>query len=295
MEALFIHVSNVLLPVLLCVLAGYALARFKIRFDTRTVGSIVANVGYPALILSHLTANHISFGDFLDVMAAAALLIFSLGIISFTFLKIIGQPVRAFLSPMILNNVGNIGLPISLLAFGNEGMAIGLAVVAVVIVCIFTIGMWIPVGKISLLDLVRQPAIYSVILALVLLGTDTSLPGPIEASLNILGGLAIPLMLLTLGFTLATLRLDGIITGSYLALFHIVMSAAVAYMITWLFGFNGTTRGVFILMCLMPASVATYLWVERYQSEYASDVASYIMISTLLTIAVVPLALTFWI
>jgi hypothetical protein len=295
METLFIHVSNVLLPVLLCVLVGYALARFKTRFDTKTIGSIVANVGYPTLILSHLTAKHISFDAFLDVMAAAALMIACFGVIAFGFLKIIGKPVRAFLSPMILNNVGNIGLPISLLAFGNEGMAIGLAVVAVVIACIFTVGMWIPIGNISFLDLIRQPAVYSVVLALILLGTDTSLPGPIAACFSILGGLSIPLMLLTLGYTLATLRLDGIITGSYLALFHIVMATAVAYMITWLFGFTGTTRGVFILMCLMPASVATYLWVERYQNEYASDVASYIMISTLLTIAVVPLALTIWI
>lgn len=84
-------------------------------------------------------------------------------------------------------------------------------------------------------------------------------------------------------------------SGLYLAAFHIAMAGAVAYMIVWLFGFTGTTRGVFILMCLMPASVATYLWVERYQNEHASDVASFIMASTLLTILVVPLALTFWI
>ncbi len=294
-EALFIHVSNVLLPVLLCVLVGYGLALFKTNFDTKTVGSVVANVGYPTLILSHLTARHISFGAFLDVMAAAAVMILCFGVIAFAFLKVIRKPVRAFLSPMILNNVGNIGLPISLLAFGNEGMAIGLAVVAVVIACIFTIGMWIPIGKMSLLDLIRQPAVYSVVLALVLMGTDTSLPAPIASCFSILGGLSIPLMLLTLGYTLATLRLDGIITGSYLAIFHIAMASIVAYMVTWLFGFTGTTRGVFILMCLMPASVATYLWVERYQNKYASDVASYIMISTLLTIVVVPLALTFWI
>ena len=294
-EALFIHVTNVLLPVLLCVAVGYGLALFKTNFDTKTIGSIVGNVGYPTLILSHLTAKHISFGAFLDVMAAAAVMILCFAIIAFAFLKIIRKPVRAFLSPMILNNAGNIGLPISLLAFGNEGMAVGLAVVAVVIAGIFTIGMWIPIGKVSFLDLIRQPAVYSVVLALILMGTGTSLPAPIASCFSILGGLAIPLMLLTLGFTLATLRLDGIITGAYLALFHIAMAAIVAYMITWLFGFTGTTRGVFILMCLMPASVATYLWVERYQSEYASDVASYIMISTLLTIAVVPLALTFWI
>ncbi|MFC4271853.1 transporter [Sneathiella chungangensis] len=295
MEALFFHVSNVLVPVLLCILVGYALARFRKRFDTKTVGDVVANVGYPTLILSHLTENHISFGEFLDVMAAAAVMIAGFTLIGYAFLKIIRRPVRAFLSPMMLNNVGNIGLPISLLAFGSDGMAIALAVVAVVIAGIFTVGMWLPIGKVSLTDLIRQPAVYSVVIALLLMGTGTSLPGPIAACSKILGGLAVPLMLLTLGYTLATLRVEGMITGLYLAAFHIAMAGAVAYMIVWLFGFTGTTRGVFILMCLMPASVATYLWVERYQNEHASDVASFIMASTLLTILVVPLALTYWI
>jgi|TARA_R110000850_G_scaffold129229_2_gene249115 hypothetical protein len=101
--------------------------------------------------------------------------------------------------------------------------------------------------------------------------------------------------MVTLGYTLTTLRPKGIIIGSYLSVFHIAMASGVAYMIVWLFGFEGTTRGVFIFMCLMPASVATYPWVERYQNGHASDVASYIMASTLLTILVIPLALTFWI
>jgi hypothetical protein len=217
------------------------------------------------------------------------------GVIGYIFLKLMRLPARAFLSPMMLSNVGNIGLPISFLAFGNQGMAITLGFVVVVLASIFTIGMWLPIGKISLTDLARQPVIYSVVLALILMGTNTSLPVPIEKCFVILGGLSIPLMLLTLGFTLATLRPRGIITGGYLALFHIAMAAIVAYMIVTLFDFSGTIRGVVILMCLMPSSIATYLWVERYQEKYAPAVASYITASTLLTIFVVPLALTFWI
>lgn len=45
----------------------------------------------------------------------------------------------------------------------------------------------------------------------------------------------------------------------------------------------------------MPVSVATYLYVEMYQSEHAQEVAGLILISTLLAMIVVPLVLTFWI
>ena len=46
---------------------------------------------------------------------------------------------------------------------------------------------------------------------------------------------------------------------------------------------------------MMPVSVATYLWIEMYDPQGAPAVASFILISTLLSVAVLPLVLTFWI
>ena len=45
---------------------------------------------------------------------------------------------------------------------------------------------------------------------------------------------------------------------------------------------------------LMPASVVTYLWVDRYQKAESGEVASFILISTLLTLVTLPLALYIW-
>lgn len=56
MEQLVFHVLNVVLPILLCVLAGFALAKLELPFDNKMVGALVSNIGYPALILSHLAA-----------------------------------------------------------------------------------------------------------------------------------------------------------------------------------------------------------------------------------------------
>ena len=280
---------------MLCVLAGFGLARFKVYFDTKMVGSLVSNIGYPTLILSHLAAQHVAFGAFVNVMLAAAVMIACFGVIAFVFLKVTGLSTRAFLSPMMLSNVGNVGLPVSFLAFGDQGMAIAMAVLIIVVVGIFSIGIWLPAGKLSFTDLLKQPVIYAVLLALLLMGTDTALPVPIAKGMSILGGLSIPLMLLTLGYTLATLNIGGVLKGCLLALFHMAMSVLVAYGVSLLFGFEGVTKGVFVLMCLMPASVASYLWVEKYQPAHAADVAAFIMASTLLTILVIPLALTYWV
>jgi predicted permease len=57
----------------------------------------------------------------------------------------------------------------------------------------------------------------------------------------------------------------------------------VAFAVSWLFGLDGLTRGVFILQCMMPVAVATYLWVERYGPEEAPGVAAFILVSTILS------------
>jgi predicted permease len=295
MEQIIFHVSNVVLPILICVLAGFAIAKLDLPFDNKMVGALVSNIGYPTLILSHLAAQHVQVGPFLHMLLAALLMVLAFGAIAYVFLRLLGLPIRAFLSPMMLTNVGNVGLPVCSLALGNAGLAYGLAFVVVILAGVFTVGIWIPQGKVSASDLYRKPVIYAVIIAIALMATDTKLPTTLGSAFSILGGLAIPLMLLTLGHTLATLKVGTLWRGVYIAVFHLCMGMAVAYGIVQLFGFTGVERGVVILMAVMPVSVATYLWVDRYAPEHAPDVAGYILVSTILTAIALPPILAFWV
>ena len=295
MPDVMLHVANVLVPVLLCVLVGFALAKTKVPFDTKMVGELVSRVGYPALILGHVADQHVEFDAFLEMLLAAATAVASFGVIGFVILRLLGLTPRAYLSPMMLNNVGNIGLPVSVLAFGDQGLAYGLAFLVVVLVGVFTVAMWLPMGRITHTDLLKSPTLFVVALTLVLLATDTQLPPILNKAFDILGGLAIPLMLLTLGVTLASLKVEMLWRGCVLAAAHLAMAAGVAAALLPVFGFEGAARGTFILQCLMPVSVATYLWVELYQPEEAAGVASFIFISTLLSLVSLPLALAFWV
>ncbi|WP_235216160.1 AEC family transporter [Ruegeria halocynthiae] len=292
---MFLNVLNVVLPVLICAGIGYALALIKAPFDNKIIGGIVSRVGYPTLIISHLSTTKIAVGTFLDVMAAAALAIVGFGVLGFVALKAMGLPVRAFLTPLMHGNVGNIGLPITLLALGDTGMAYTMGFVVVVLVSIFTLGMWIPAGEFSAKKLATSPIIYAVILSLILMTTGYRLPQPVAKSFDILGGLSIPLMLLTLGHTLETLQIKNLSRAVLLTVLHLVMAVLIASGLVWVFGFSGAERGAVILCCLMPSSVATYLFIDEHVPEYGPDVAGFILVSTLATIIVLPVALSYWV
>lgn len=295
MEKLFEQVLNVVLPVLICAGVGYWLAWIKAPFDNKVIGGLVSRVGYPTLIISHLSVTKIDVNTFLGMMAASVLAVASFGAIGLMFLKLVRLPVRAFLTPMMHANVGNIGLPIALLALGSAGMAYTMAFVVVVLISIFTVGMWVPSGKFSLRELIGSPIILAVVISLALMTTGTQLPGPLAQSFQILGNLSIPLMLLTLGHTLATLKTGSLLRAIFLSLFHLAMGAGVGAALVQIFGFTGTERGALILCCLMPVSVATYLFIDQHQPEHAPDVAGFILVSTLMTVLAVPFALAYWV
>ena len=283
-----------ILPVLICAAIGYFLALRKMPFDHAVIGSLVKNVGYPTLIVSHLSSTKIEIDSFLTMLAASASAIAAFGMLGFMALKVLRLPVRAFLTPLMHGNVGNIGLPITLLALGNAGMAYTMGFVVAVLVSIFTLGVWIPAGKFSLRGLFTSPIIYAVALSLFLVSTGQTLPVPVEKSFDILGGMSIPLMLLTLGHTLATLKVGSLGRASILTVLHLAMAAIVAMSVSWFFGLTGVERNAFILCCFMPSSVATYLFIEQNFPASAPDVAGFILLSTLSTIVVLPLVLSFW-
>lgn len=293
MHQLLAEILNVVAPVFICAALGFTIAKINAPFDRKMIGWIVGNIGYPTLVLAHLSSGHVAFDQFLAMVGAAVVLIGLLAVIAGVAVFLMGLPVRVFISPMSLGNVGNIGLPVAALAFGEAGLSYSLAFLTVVLVGMFTFGQWLPQGRISVAQILTSPVIYAIVLALVLMGTGTALPKPLASTFEILGGLAIPLMLLTLGHTLATLNITAFTRGAVLALIHLAAVFCAGLGVAALFGFAGLERSVFVVTAMMPPSVATYLFVELYAPKWAPDVASLILVGTILTVLVLPFILTY--
>ncbi len=290
---LLAHVLDVILPVLFCIGVGVVLARIRVPFDRRTLSNLVQTVGYPALIVSHISAGHIQPLEFALMAAAAATAIATFVVVGAAFLVLLRMPLRAFIAPMSLNNTGNIGLPVAMLAFGDAGLSYAFAFMVVVLLGIFTYGTWVPRGSVSLQALVTSPVLYAIALALLMLGFGWELPKPVASAFDILGGLVVPTLLLLLGHTLAGLGRDGLGRGTVLALWHLAMGIGVGFGLAWVFGFSGTERGVFVLQCMMPVSVATYLFVEQYQPAQAPTAAGFILASTVVSFLALPVVMAY--
>lgn len=292
---LLTNLTGVIGPVFLCAAVGFGWTRLGQPFDTKVTTPLIMNVAMPALIISHLSEQHVPSGNLWQMMGAALLALTLFGALAAAFLLTFRLSLRTYLGAFMFANVGNIGLPTVNLAFGDAGLAVAFGFWAIVVVGLLTVGTWLPQQKLSFVKLLMSPLIYSVAIGLALQATDTRLPQFLHAPLDILGGMAIPLMLLSLGHAIAGLKPANLKLGCILAVVHLGIVAATAALVVWLLAFDGTVRSVFIVEALMPVSVFTYLFAQQYRPEDAPAVASLILFSTALTIVAIPLALVWWV
>ena len=221
-------------------------------------------------------------------MSVAALLCIAVsGVLGLAALKLTGGSVRSFLPSLMLPNSGNMGLPLVVLAFGDQGMRLGVSYFFVVALFQYSVGMSISSGTVRLGALARQPLIYA--LAAVLLVAATGLPVPqvILKTTEMLGGMMIPAMLILLGTSLATLAVSDLRSALAVAVGRLAIGIASALVVIWLLGLSGIAAGAVFLLATMSSAIVTYVFAERYQQN-ARQVAGAVVVSTLLTFLVLP-------
>lgn len=213
-------------------------------------------------------------------------------VIGAVILRFAGLPLQDFLPPLIFANIGNMGLPLCLFAFGKPGLALAIVVFTVFCIGHFTVGVWLYSGSANFLSLLKIPVIYAVGLAIVVLLAKATLPEWIVKTTELLGSFTIPLMLLTLGVSLARLQVMNIRRAVALSLLRLGMGFGLGILAATLFNLTGIARGVIILQSSMPVAVFNYLLAQQYQRN-ANETAGLVVISTLCSLVTLPLVLVF--
>ncbi|MEQ8504024.1 MAG: AEC family transporter [Rhodospirillales bacterium] len=283
---------SVIAPVLICAVIGFIWRKQGRAFDTALVTTLVTNIGTPCLTFFTLVDTKIEIDAFLTMGAATAVTMVAFYAIYFVFLKVMKLSQKAFLSTLAYGNVGNMGLPLCLLAFGENGLALAIAYFTVNVLCLFTIGVAVPAGATSVGALLRLPILYAVGAALVFMFTGWAVPEWIYNTTRILSGLTVPLMLITLGVSLAGLGVKSVPRAVLLSVMRIGVGFLVGWATAEAFGFTGAERGVLIVQCAMPVAVFNFLFAERYGNQ-PEEVAGSVVISTVLSFATLPFLLAF--
>ena len=292
---IYIKLFEVLFPVFFVVGIGYYLGKKSPKIDTTFITNFAANIGTPAMIIYALNPKNISFDIFKDYFWYYLIAIggfFVVGII-FLFLQNTKDIIRE-LPPFVMPNTGNMGLPICLFAYGSQGLGVSAAISALIILCHFTLGVFLASRKFSIDVIIKSPPFYAIIIAVILLYYELKLPAFVENTTFLLMYATIFLILMSLGIALTRLKIFSLNKAIFSSIGRVIFGPIIGYLLISYFGLEGFAAGVLLIQCSMPSAILNYLVGSIYSpKKIVNNVASMIVVSTLMSFITIPLVVFF--
>ncbi len=284
---MYAQLIPILAPVFIITLLGYGWARLGVPFQRDFLTALVMNIGVPCLILNGTVHLEADAGLFLSMIGYALLALGTCALLGTLILRLLGLPLRSYLPPIAFGNAGNLGLPLCLFAFGKEGLGLAIGFYLVGSVSQFLVGPLFQGRQPVWRTLLTTPVNYAAALGVGLLAADATLPQWLSNTVELLAGVAIPLMMLALGHALGSFKVQRLPVAAGIAAGRLGLGLLVGYAITLAFGLTGIERGVVLVQSAMPVAVFNYLLAARYD-RHPEDIAGAIVISTLVAFATLP-------
>ena len=287
----FINLISIVFPIFIIILIGFIWNKFNNNLNEEEIIKLITWIGAPCLIFNTLININISYSLLKDIVYIAIILTFLMLIFSMIIIKIFKEPVRALINPMTFQNSGNLGLTICLFSFGQIGLELAVIYFMVTSVLHFTLGLSIWSGNISLKHLLKAPVVYAVILGLLINYNDLKLPIAISNTTTVLAGITIPLLLLTMGASIAKINFKIETKIVFLTLTRTLLALILAYLLTIFFKIDGVAQKIILMQGVLPAPIFTYMFASQYKVS-PEKVANYLMTSTLISIITITVFLT---
>lgn len=283
----------VLAPVFIVAGIGYGWARSGHAYPTDFIARLVMTIGTPSLVLSTLSRTKLDPAAFTSMAFACILAMIAMALVGLFLSKLFDYDWRVVLPAFMFPNTGNMGLPISLYAFGEHGLALAVAFFLTLSIFQFTLGIAISGGAASFRNLLRNPIVISLALSMPIIFFELQLPRWLGNTVDLLGGMTIPLMLLTLGVSLASIRLNHLGRGVLLGGLRILLGAGVGWGVGYALAMEPLTHAVLVVQSSMPVAVFNYLLAVR-ANRSPEQVANLVMCSTVLSFVLLPVILAWW-
>lgn len=285
---------NVVAPVLICILIGYVWGRSRVPYATEFVTRIVTLIGAPCLIVATMNKTQLKWDDFLLMARLQLMVLAGATLLGYGVLRFLKLDFSSLGLAVVMPNVGNMGLSLCLFAFGDQGLALALIIFIVTSLIHFASGDVILSREGTLwrrlVNIYKQPLVYGALAAIFLITTETRLPPMLANTTELLGGMTIPLMLVTLGVSLSQLAASYWLSGCVIALTRIGGGLIISSSLVWALELKGLPASILIVQATMPSAVFNYLFAIKHDRE-AGAVASGVVISTLLSAFTTPLLL----
>nr|WP_254437455.1 AEC family transporter [Ruegeria arenilitoris] len=274
------------------ILAGIGFAWVKLGFEYRLqfVTRFAMTLAVPSLIFVALMQTDIPGGDLSRFTVATIVANLVMAAVFWLIVRGLKLEQRTYLSPLIFGNTGNLGLPLCIFAFGQAGLGYAVIFLSVTALFSFTYGIYLVAGKGAFGKVVREPMVWATLLGALFLWRGWQTPMFLTNTLELLGQMAVPLMLITLGVAVARLTTHRLGQAVWLSFLKLAVCFALGWSVALIFKLEAVAFGVLVLQMCTPVAVTSYLLAERFDAD-SDAVAGMVMVSTALSVGALPIIL----
>ncbi|MEQ5834932.1 AEC family transporter [Marinobacter sp. NFXS9] len=286
---------NALFPVVFCAVLGLILARRTTLLDSPALSQLVTLIGLPALILKAMLGMDTPIWSVSDTLIAILAVLALSAVVGAIALKLSGLEVRGYLSMLVNPNTGNLGIPLVFSLLGDQALVHAVVVSTVVQISHFTLGVWLLSGRFSFKAIFSNASIIALLVGLVWVVTGIEAPEAVTRTLDILAGMTIPVMLLLLGRSLASINLRELgqvwrIVG--LSIGRVVLGLGSALAVITVLPLEPIVAHTILIQASMPVAVISYILAAHYEGP-KDDIAAVILLSMPFSLLAVFAALHF--
>ena len=286
---LALRIISILAPIVLIVGVGFWYGR---RHDPEmsSANRLNMDVFVPALILGAMAGGDFEATTHARLALGAGILLLTCGVIARLLSPLLGLPWRTFVPPMMFNNSANIGIPLAVLTWGESALPAAIVLYSVSNVLHFSLGTHMLDSNARLNNLWRTPTLVAVALGLTMSLLDIELWEPLVQALQMLGNIAVPLLLFALGVRMKHVQLNEVSIPLASAVLRPTLGIGIAWMLAQLLSLNERDSAMLLVFGALPPAVMNFLFAERYHRD-PSTVATVVLLGNLAAVVMLPVVL----
>ncbi len=288
---LLAQILTILAPAAILATIGLVWAKKGPEFPVKFVTTLTLNVGMPALLFSTLASSKIELDAVWEIALATLLVHLVFTAAAIALLRQAQKDWRLCIA-LVVGNTGNLGLPVCFFAYGEVGLAYAMVFFSFQCLLLFGLGDMVLAGRFNLSAVVRSPILHAIWLGMLVQYLALPLPKFVLDTTALLGQLVVPVMLITLGVSLAGMSVKNLPETLKWSLIRTGLALLVGFAVVELVGLEGVARGILLIETMVPVAVFNFLMAIRHGRDSA-EVSGLILVTHLGAIIYLPILLGF--
>ena len=296
---------DAIITIFIVMAIGYILKKRKLfsPASEKFIVELLQKVAIPGLMLYNVTTQFTE--DFLRsnypaIMASFLSIVGSIviGLILARLFRIQEKNQGLFTSMIAFSNTIFIGIPVITGIFGEKGIPFLMLYYLMNTILFWTLGIYLIAGDQGValfswqsLKKIFNPAMLAIVLGIILMFNDITLPVPLTSSLKYLRDIVTPLSTLYMGAMIADLsfkKLPGLKPTLLIIVGRFLMAPLLTYGVLMFFGFSGLMVQVLVITSALPVMMQISVVAGFYgkDKQYSAFMTA---LTTLLAIFILPL------